>query len=173
MWRLIDSNTHTRGARKTLAPLIPSDFMWHGAGEYLFPHPSIKELMEDEEMTRAQAKPEQDRIQALERTGSVLELHDTKFVAETFMHFVAMKWYMLGHWVSFRQSADVLPYLMWDAIDDCLTPPDCKRKDGKIYAVNDRFWQDNPIPCGRAFCRCSIRALSKSEARERLMCKST
>lgn len=164
---VVDNVEPLRKAAKLVAPLLPPDLVWHGAGPYLLQVPTLRELQEDEGLSRVAAKAEQLRLKALCEKGRVMDLNSPKHVAETFAHLVMMKAYALGHWRGFKETAKDRPYLMLDAINDSMTPKDCLRKDGKVYRVDDPYWSENPVPCGRAFCRCSLRSLSEREAKER------
>ncbi len=73
---------------------------------------------------------------------------------------------MAGHWRSFEESKDVLPFLMYDAVNDSRTRPHHLALDGVIKPVGDVFWKTHACPNGHR-CRCSIRAIDRDEARER------
>lgn len=74
--------------------------------------------------------------------------------------------YMAGHWRSFEENADVLPYLMYDSINDSRTRPSHLALDGVIKPVGDAWWKTHSPPLGHR-CRCSIRQISRKEAQER------
>jgi len=167
IWRLHIRNELPRVARKTLAPLLPSDLVWRDAGPYLLNVPTIAELIEDDDLSRKDAKLEQQRLKDTAAAGLVMENNSAAEVAQTFFQFVAMKMYAIGHWRDFEENAKHRPYLIWDAVVDSMTPKDCIRKDGKVYRIDDPFWSENPIPCGKAFCRCAIRSLSAEDAKSK------
>lgn len=85
---------------------------------------------------------------------------------ETIYRNAAQTAYMAGHWRSFEESKDALPYLMYDAINDSRTRPSHLALDGVIKPVGDAFWKSHACPNGHR-CRCSIRALSREEAQRR------
>lgn len=74
--------------------------------------------------------------------------------------------YMAGHWRAFSEQAETFPYLMYDAINDSRTRPSHLALDGVIRPVGDPFWKTRTPPLGHR-CRCTLRALLPSEARER------
>ncbi len=160
IWDIARDGMPTRQARKTLAPLLPDSMRWPGAGPYLLCVPTLKELMEDG-MSRAEAQRERERAKRIAEEGDVLADNDRKHVAETLAHFVIMKMYAIGHWRHFQLVKDTFPYLRFDAVKDSLTPPDCLRRDGRVYRIDDPEVTAKPIPCGRAFCRCIWRAETK------------
>lgn len=85
---------------------------------------------------------------------------------ETIYRNAAQTAYMAGHWRSFEQSQDALPYLMWDAVNDSRTRPSHLALDGVIKPVGDAWWKTHNVPAGHR-CRCSIRAIGREEAQRR------
>jgi hypothetical protein len=73
---------------------------------------------------------------------------------------------MAGHWRVFDEQAESFPYLMYDAINDSRVRPSHLALDGVIRPVNDPFWKSRTPPLGHR-CRCTLRSLTPTEARER------
>lgn len=74
--------------------------------------------------------------------------------------------YMAGHWRSFEETKDDLPYLMYDAINDSRVRPSHLALDNVIRPVDDPFWRTHTPPLGHR-CRCSLRALTNRAAMKR------
>lgn len=74
--------------------------------------------------------------------------------------------YMAGHWRSFEETQDDLPYLMYDAINDSRVRPSHLALDNVIRPVGDPFWRTHTPPMGHR-CRCSLRALTNKAAMRR------
>lgn len=55
--------------------------------------------------------------------------------------------YEAGHWRSFDETADDLPFLMYDAVNDSRTRPAHRALDGTIRPVGDAFWRTHPQCC--------------------------
>lgn len=85
---------------------------------------------------------------------------------DTIYRNAAQSAYMAGHWRSFEESTDSLPYLMYDAVNDGRTRPSHLALDGVIKPVGDAWWATHSPPLGHR-CRCSVRAIDRNEARER------
>jgi SPP1 gp7 family putative phage head morphogenesis protein len=95
-------------------------------------------------------------------------IESAKEKAELFVHFVVMKAYALRNQDNQMANTSRRPYWLFDTIDDGRTPPDCAKLDGTIKRWDDPFWKQHPIPCGRAFCRCTITSLSEKQAEQRM-----
>lgn len=74
--------------------------------------------------------------------------------------------YNRGHWEQFKQNEAYQPYLMYDAINDSRTRPSHRALDGIIRRIDDPFW-DTHYPANGYRCRCSVVALSESQAQAR------
>lgn len=85
---------------------------------------------------------------------------------ETIFRNAVQTAYQAGHWRSFIEAADELPYLMYDAVNDSRVRPSHLALDGVIRPVNDPYWRTHSPPLGHR-CRCTLRQLSRDEARAR------
>jgi len=63
--------------------------------------------------------------------------------------------YMAGRWSQIEETKSIFPYLMYDAKQDGLTRPTHRALDGKVFAVDDPFW-DSQYPPNGYNCRCSV-----------------
>jgi len=70
--------------------------------------------------------------------------------------------YAIGRWKTQVESKDVMPYLMYDAVNDNRTRPKHAAMDGKVYPVDSPFWDTNYPPNGFG-CRCSAISLSPEQ----------
>ena len=74
--------------------------------------------------------------------------------------------YMAGRWKAQMENADDRPYLMYVAVLDSRTRPAHKALHGKIFHMDDPFW-DSFYPPNGWKCRCRTRALTEKEAIQR------
>jgi SPP1 gp7 family putative phage head morphogenesis protein len=74
--------------------------------------------------------------------------------------------YMAGKWEQFNNPKSKLRYLMYDAINDSRVRPAHLALDGIIREKSDPFWATHSPPCGYR-CRCSLIALTDSQAQKR------
>jgi len=74
--------------------------------------------------------------------------------------------YQAGHWRAFDESAEDLPYLMYDAINDSRVRPSHLALDGVIRPVNDPFWKTHSPPLGNR-CRCTLRQMTREQAQRK------
>lgn len=74
--------------------------------------------------------------------------------------------YMSGRYAAQAENADVRPYLQYISVLDSRTRPSHRVLHGKVFRVDDPFWDDFYPPNGWG-CRCRVRALSE----ERLAAK--
>ncbi|STY93427.1 phage minor head protein [Moraxella bovis] len=74
--------------------------------------------------------------------------------------------YNRGKWYEQQQNKKDRPYLMYSAINDSRTRPEHRARHGVIRPIDDPFWLDNTPPCGFR-CRCTTRALTEQQAKER------
>ena len=63
--------------------------------------------------------------------------------------------YAAGHWESITEQAEESPYLMYDAVDDHRTRSSHAANDGKVFAVDNSFWNSHYPPNGFN-CRCGV-----------------
>lgn len=74
--------------------------------------------------------------------------------------------YSGGRQVNFEKNKATSPYLMYSAINDSRVRPSHAAMSGTIRPVDDPFWATHTPPCGHR-CRCSLIAISKSQAEKR------
>jgi SPP1 gp7 family putative phage head morphogenesis protein len=48
--------------------------------------------------------------------------------------------YNVGRYDQLQQEKDILPYWMYDAINDAVTRPSHREMDGRVYPANDPIW---------------------------------
>jgi len=73
--------------------------------------------------------------------------------------------YAAGHWSRIREQKAIMPYLMYDAVDDHRTRPQHAAWDGKVLPVESPFWQTHFPPNGWN-CRCSVIQLDKDQVED-------
>jgi SPP1 gp7 family putative phage head morphogenesis protein len=74
--------------------------------------------------------------------------------------------YNVGRWQQIERNADVLPFLMYDAINDSRVRPDHLGMDGHVAPVDDPIWRTWMPPNGFN-CRCGVIPLDEDQARDR------
>lgn len=74
--------------------------------------------------------------------------------------------YSRGQYQRQASRADILPMLMYDAVNDNRTRPEHSALDGYIAPIDDPFWETHRPPNGFN-CRCNTIQLSNSQARAR------
>ncbi len=74
--------------------------------------------------------------------------------------------YNVGRYRRQMETADMLPYWQYQAVNDSRTRPTHRALSGLIFPANHPFWQTWYPPNGYN-CRCSVRALSEAEMRAR------
>lgn len=74
--------------------------------------------------------------------------------------------YSVGKYQQLMESKEELPYWQYDAVGDLRTRPSHAALDGKVFRADDPFW-DTWYPPNGFNCRCTVRAMSKEEARAR------
>lgn len=70
--------------------------------------------------------------------------------------------FQVGHYERGIEGVAYRPYWQYDAIDDDDTRPEHKALDGKVFRVDDPFWNVWYPPNGHR-CRCTVKFLSKRE----------
>jgi SPP1 gp7 family putative phage head morphogenesis protein len=73
--------------------------------------------------------------------------------------------YAAGHWAQIVDQARTAPYLMYDAVDDGATREEHAQWDGKVFSVDDEFWQTWFPPNGWN-CRCSVVQIDAEQLRD-------
>jgi hypothetical protein len=162
-------NGDTRKAEKIVAALLEENFHWPAGAKYLAgdPLPTIQDIIDDEDCSRKEATEQRNTLKKCAEDGFPLRCGTEKEVADLFVHFAVMKGYALRNHADKMQVVDCRPYWMFDAINDGATYPDCRKIDGAIRRWDSDFWAKHPVPCGRAFCRCSFISLSPEQAKAR------
>ncbi|MCP5428526.1 MAG: minor capsid protein [Chromatiaceae bacterium] len=74
--------------------------------------------------------------------------------------------YAAGSWGQIQAQAKVMPWLMYDAVDDHRTRPEHAQWDGLVLAVTDSFWQTHTPPNGWN-CRCGTIQLTDAQLKRR------
>lgn len=77
--------------------------------------------------------------------------------------------YARGRCEQQKRTADVFPYLMFDAVNDSRTRPSHAAMDGMVARHDDPIWRTWRPPAGYQ-CRCTLRALTERKA-ERYMAR--
>ena len=93
-------------------------------------------------------------------------MRPAQYLLETTYRNAVQTAYMAGHWRSFEETKDDLPYLMYDAINDSRVRPSHLALDNTIRPVGDPFWRTHTPPLGHR-CRCTLRALTAKAAMQR------
>jgi len=73
--------------------------------------------------------------------------------------------YAVGQWDAIQEAKEVMPYLMYDAVDDFRTRPEHAAMDEIVRPVDDGFWSSHYPPNGFN-CRCSVIQLSAEDLKE-------
>lgn len=74
--------------------------------------------------------------------------------------------YSVGRYDRQQQAKDLMPYLMYDAVNDRRTRPTHHAMDNRVYPIDDPVWDDWTPPCGHR-CRCSTRSVSDRQIERR------
>ena len=74
--------------------------------------------------------------------------------------------YAAGRYKAQVDSADLRPFLMYDAINDSRTRPAHAALDNAIFPIGDPFWTTHYPPNGYQ-CRCGTTSLTESQAKAR------
>lgn len=72
--------------------------------------------------------------------------------------------YAAGHWQQISDQAEEAPYLMYDAVDDGRVRPEHAQWSGRVFRVDDPFWDEWYPPNGWG-CRCSVIQLTDADLR--------
>ena len=70
--------------------------------------------------------------------------------------------YAAGEWADILDTAEVAPYLMYDAVDDTQTRPAHHSWDGTVLRITDEWWRTHRPPNGWN-CRCSVIQLGDAD----------
>lgn len=70
--------------------------------------------------------------------------------------------YAVGHWQEIEATADIAPFLMYDAVDDLRTRPLHASWDRKVLPAKSAWWKTHFPPNGYN-CRCGVIQLSADE----------
>lgn len=73
--------------------------------------------------------------------------------------------YAAGRWEAIQTSAEVMPYLLYDAVDDSRTRPEHERWDGMVLPVESAFWDTHYPPNGWN-CRCGVIQMTDEDVAE-------
>lgn len=82
---------------------------------------------------------------------------------KTIYHANVQSAYMAGRWKQFQENSADRPYLQYVAIMDSRTRPAHAALDGKVFRIDDPFWDSFSPPNGWG-CRCRTRALTAEQA---------
>ncbi len=74
--------------------------------------------------------------------------------------------YNVGRYDQLQAETDVLPYWMYDAINDGVTRPTHRDMDGRVYPANHPIWNSWYPPNGYG-CRCSVSGLTQDQVQAR------
>lgn len=74
--------------------------------------------------------------------------------------------YERGRWEQIMRTADLLPYLMYDAINDSRTRPAHLAMDGTIRRWDDPWWKTHAPKVGYN-CRCGVQRMTEAQALRR------
>lgn len=118
---------------------------------------SLKQSLQDGDTFEMWKK----KVASIEGVGSLPDGH----LETVFRNFIQTS-YNGGRWLNFEQNKDVIPYLMFSAINDARTTTICRHRNGIIRKVDDPFWKRNS-PMLHHRCRSTLVALTGSQARSR------
>jgi SPP1 gp7 family putative phage head morphogenesis protein len=74
--------------------------------------------------------------------------------------------YNVGRYDQLQQEKDILPYWMYDAINDGVVRPTHRDMDGRVYPVDHPIWNSWYPPNGYG-CRCSVSGLTREQVTSR------
>lgn len=74
--------------------------------------------------------------------------------------------YSAGRFKEMIENSEERPYWQYDSIGDSRTRPAHAALDGKVFRYDDPFWNSHYPPNGFG-CRCSVRALSVEDVKDR------
>lgn len=80
--------------------------------------------------------------------------------------------YMAGRWKDQIDNADDRPYLQYVAVLDSRTRPQHAALNGKVFPINDPFW-DSFYPPLAFNCRCRVRSLNSKNLQDRSLTLSS
>lgn len=101
--------------------------------------------------------------QALEAAGYT---GDRALRLETIFRTNVQSAYMAGRYAEMMAMADTFPYWQYSAVNDGRTRPAHRALSGKVYPAGHPFW-DTWFPPNGFNCRCSVRALTRSQVEDR------
>lgn len=101
--------------------------------------------------------------QALEAAGYT---GDRALRLETIFRTNVQSAYMAGRYAEMTAMADTFPYWQYSAVNDGRTRPAHRALSGKVYPAGHPFW-DTWFPPNGFNCRCSVRALTRSQVEDR------
>lgn len=96
--------------------------------------------------------------------GSVIELGTPRRL-ETIYQTNIQSAYMAGQWKGIWENKKNRPYLMYDAVQDAKTRVSHSILDGRVFSVDDPFWDTHYPPNGYR-CRCKTIALDDRDLQE-------
>ncbi len=90
---------------------------------------------------------------------------NTRYRLDTIFRNNVQAAYGAGRWARAQESEKDRPLAMYDAIDDGRGRPTHAAQDGKVYPLSHPYWTTWWPPNGHR-CRCSVRTLSRDEAKD-------
>jgi SPP1 gp7 family putative phage head morphogenesis protein len=73
--------------------------------------------------------------------------------------------YAVGRYAQQQANADIFPYLQYITVGDDSVRPEHRALDGKIFRINDPFWQTH-YPPWEFGCRCLVESVPEEDAKE-------
>lgn len=70
-----------------------------------------------------------------------------------------------GRWQTLQKMKSLTPWLMYDAVMDINTRPIHAELNGKVFHIDDPFWNDFYPPNGFG-CRCGVSALDEDDIKD-------